>query len=239
MRTNGVKVKLEEGESVFGLVLTYPSSQALEIVAHQGFALIFLECEHGSFSSRDVEDACILANALGMTVFARVPNIQASTILGFLDRGVQGFTGPHIRTRDDAEALVAACRFAPQGKRSFYYSRPTGYRLPDDVPAYMKGANEQIWVNALLEDREAVEDNLADILSVEGLDSASIGHIDLSQSMGHPGNWEHPRVAGAMEKAWDQIAAAGKAGFRNYIRMVGLPDLIRDGARDFASPSDP
>jgi 4-hydroxy-2-oxoheptanedioate aldolase len=219
--------------------MTYPSFQAMEIVAQQGFELIFLECEHGAFSARDVEDSCILANALGMTVFARVPNIQASTILGFLDRGVQGFTGPHIRTREDAENLVAACRFAPRGKRSFYYSRPTNSELPADVTDYMARSNEEIWVNALLEDREAVGENLEEILAVEGLDSAGIGHIDLSQSMGHPGNWEHPEVAGAMEKAWEQIAAQGKAGWRDHIRLIGLTDIVREAAREFVSASAP
>ena len=147
MRTNGVKAKVAAGETAIGLTMTYPSFQAMEIVAQQGFELIFLECEHGAFSARDVEDSCILANALGMTVFARVPNIQASTILGFLDRGVQGFTGPHIRTREDAENLVAACRFAPRGKRSFYYSRPTNSELPADVTDYMARSNEEIWAS--------------------------------------------------------------------------------------------
>jgi len=233
MRVNKVKAKLRAGEKVYGVAFTFPSLQAVEIVGNLGFDFIHIEGEHGAWSLKDIEETCIAANAMGLTVFARVPNIHPSTILGFLDRGVQGITGPHIRNRADAEALVAACRFAPRGIRSFYPSRPAGYSLPKDVPAYMADANEEIWVTALLEDREAVEENLPGILSVEGLDSVSIGHVDLSQSMGEPGNWEHPRVANAMEKAWQQITAASKAPQRGLMFSTGITDLIIGGARDF------
>jgi len=233
MRTNIVKAKIKTGKKVCGVSFTALSLQAVEIIGNLGFDFIFLEGEHGAFSLKDIEEMCITANALGMTVHARVPNIHSSTILSFLDRGVQGITGPHIRNRADAEALVAACRFAPQGKRSFYGSRLAGYAFPQDVPSYMAGANPEILVTALLEDREAVEENLHEILSVEGLDAVSIGYVDLSQSMGHPGDWTHPEVAGAMEKAWEQIAGAGKASGRELLSMIGLTELMISGGKEF------
>jgi len=233
MHANKIKTKIRAGEKVYGVIFTFPSPQAVEILGNLGFDFVFIEGEHGAWTLRDIEETCILANAMGLTVHARVPNIHPSTILRFLDRGVQGITGPHIHDKAEAEALVAACRFAPQGIRSFYPSRPAQYRMPMDVPAYMARANEEIWVTALLEDREAIEENLLGILSVEGLDSVSIGHVDLSQSMGEPGDWEHPTVAKAMEKAWEQIIAAGKAPERGLMFSTRLTDLITIGAKDF------
>lgn len=231
MRINKVKSKILAHEKVFGVILTHPFHPAIEIIAHMGFDFIHIEGEHGAWTLRDIEETCIIANALGLTVHARVPNIYPSTILQFLDRGVQGITGPHIRSKTDAEALVAACRFAPLGSRSFYMSRPTGYRLPENVPAYMAQANTEIWVTALLEDREAIEENLSDILSVEGLDAVAIGHIDLSQSMGEPGNWKHRKVERAMQKAWDQIIAAEKAPGRGLVHLASMSDFIIKGCR--------
>jgi len=233
VRVNKVKAKIRAGEKVYGVSFTFPSLQIVEIVGNLGFDFIHIEGEHGAWTLRDIEETCITANAMGLTVHARVPNIHPSTILSFLDRGVQGIVGPHIRNKADAEELVAACRFAPQGVRSFYPSRPAGYSLSDDVPTYMAKANEEIWVTALLEDREAIEENLPEILSVEGLDSVSIGHIDLSQSMGEPGDWKHPRVEKAMERAWEQIVAAGKAPGRELMFTTGITDLIINGGRDF------
>ena len=48
-------------------------------------------------------------------------------------------------------------------------------------------------VTALLEDESAIDDIDA-ILAVEGLDVSLIGHYDLSQSMGEPGDYNHPKV---------------------------------------------
>jgi 4-hydroxy-2-oxoheptanedioate aldolase len=233
MRKNKVKSKILEHEKVLGVILTHPFHPAIEIIAHMGFDFIHIEGEHGAWTLRDIEETSIIANALGLTVHARVPNIHPSTILQFLDRGVQGITGPQIKNKADAEALVAACRFTPQGSRSFYMSRPAGYRLPENVPDYMEQANKEIWVTALLEDREAIEENLSAILSVEGLDAVAIGHIDLSQSMGEPGNWQHRKVERAMQKAWDKIIAAGKAPGRGLVHLASMSDFILNGCRDF------
>lgn len=233
MRKNKVKAKLLAGEKVYGVGFTFPLLQAIEIVGNAGFDFIHLEGEHGAWTLKDIEETCIVANAMGLTVHARVPNIHPSTILRFLDRGVQGILGPHIRTKTDAETLVKACRFAPEGVRSFYMSRPTGYRWPKSVPDYMARSNEEIWVTALLEDREAIEENLQDILSVKGLDAVSIGHVDLSQSMGEPGNWEHPRVAKAMDDAWKQILAAGKAPQRGLMFSTSITNILITGCQTF------
>jgi 2-keto-3-deoxy-L-rhamnonate aldolase RhmA len=237
MMRNRVKAKLLTGEKVFGVGFTFPLLHAVEIVGDAGFDFIHIEGEHGAWSLKDIEETCMVANAMGLTVHARVPNIHPSTILRFLDRGVQGIMGPHIRSQADAETLVAACRFAPEGRRSFYMSRPAGYRLPESVPEYMAQANKEVWVTALLEDKEAIEENLEGILSVKGLDAVAIGHIDLSQSMGEPGNWEHPRVAEAMEAAWQRISAAGKAPQRRLMFTASITDLLTTGCHAFLAES--
>jgi len=115
MRANKVRAKIRAGEKVYGVIFTFPSPQAVEIVGDLGFNFVFIEGEHGAWTLRDIEETCIVANAMGLTVHARVPNIHPSTILRFLDRGVQGITGPHIHNKAEAEALVAACRFALKG----------------------------------------------------------------------------------------------------------------------------
>jgi 4-hydroxy-2-oxoheptanedioate aldolase len=233
VRVNKVKSKILANEKVFGVAFTHPFHPAIEIIAQLGFDFVHIEGEHGAWTLRDIEDTCMIANAFGLTVHARVPNIHPSTILQFLDRGVQGITGPHIRTKSDAETLVAACRFAPQGTRSFYYSRPAGYYLPENVSNYMEQENREIWVTALLEDREAIEENLSNILSVVGLDAVTIGHIDLSQSMGKPGNWGHHTVEKAMQKAWNRINAAGKAPGRGLIHLITLSEILVSGCKAF------
>src|SRR4029077_14125527 len=68
-----------------------------------------------------------------------------------------------------------------------------------DKAAYYREANEQMLVCALLEDA-AVLDNLDTILAVPGIDLYSIGPNDFAQSLGYPGQPDHPEVVKTMQE---------------------------------------
>ena len=232
MRVNKAKAKIKAGKKAYGVAFPFKSLPLVEVIGNLGFDYIFLEAEHGFFSLPDIEEMVLMADAKGLTTLARVPNIHPSTILRFLDRGVLGIMGPHIASKEDAEALVSACRFAPRGVRSFFPSKYADYVIPDDAPAYMAKANEEVLVTALLEDESALDD-LDSILSIEGLDVSLIGHYDLSQSMGQPGNYQHPRVAKAMDEAIEKIRASKVVYARDMLLSTGIFELVRSGAQDF------
>ena len=232
MRKNNAKEKIASGEKACGFIIQFPSLQIVELMGELDFDYIFIEGEHGAFSPMDIEQTCIVADRMGLAPLARVPNFQPSTILGFLDRGVKGITGPHIKTKADAELLVKSCKFAPEGIRSYYPNRVAKYAVPDDVPAYMAHTNAQILVCALVEDEEGLV-NLSEILTVEGLDMVVIGIMDLSQSMGEPGNSNHPRVKAAMDKAIEQIRASTKVYGPDVMVAVQISQLLKQGGREF------
>ncbi|MBN2128300.1 MAG: hypothetical protein JW741_02350 [Sedimentisphaerales bacterium] len=96
-----------------------------------------------SFTLKDIERMCMPADHMGMPVLARVPNNQPSAILQFLDRGVMGIHWRHIETRENVEALVRACKFAPNG-----LAQPLGYvgqpEDPDAVKAREKRRRREL-----------------------------------------------------------------------------------------------
>ena len=237
MQVNKAKAKIESGENAYGFILPFPCLQIVELMGELDFDYIFIEGEHGAFSPVDIEQICIVADRMGLTPLARVPNFQPSTILGFLDRGVMGITAPHIKTKADAELLVKSCRFAPEGARSYYPNRVAKYVVPDDVPGYMASANKQILVCALVEDEEGLV-NLPDILTVSGLDMIVIGPMDLSQSLGEPGNPDHPKVKAAMDAAIDQIRASSIVYGHDVMFGIQVTQLLKQGGREFLSKKE-
>jgi 2-keto-3-deoxy-L-rhamnonate aldolase RhmA len=60
----------------------------------------------------------------------------------------------------------------------------------------------------MIEDREGVE-NAPAIAAVEGVDALFVGPLDLSASLGVPGELTHPRVGEARDRV---AAAAARAG---------------------------
>jgi 4-hydroxy-2-oxoheptanedioate aldolase len=234
MRINKVKAKIGTGQKAFGCRFTFPCLQIVEMMGLLGFDYIFIDGEHGTFTLTDIEQMGMVADQAGMTVLARVPNTQPSTILQFLDRGVMGILGPHIVTRADAEALVRACKFAPLGTRSFTGHRVMDYRVVEepDVPALMQHCNQQVMVSALIEDAQALV-NMPELLTVEGLDVLSFGPNDLAQSLGHVGRPEDREVVQAMEKARDQIRASGKTFGPDIMEELRLMEVLGETGRRF------
>jgi len=148
MRKNKVKRKIMAGERVYGCFFRFPSLQIVEMMGILGFDYIFIDGEHGAFNLYEIEQMCIAADGLGLNPIARVPNIHPSTILRFLDRGVMGIIGPHISTKAEAEAMVKACKFPPNGIRSFAGDRIYGYETPGkDAASYAAAMDEGCWLS--------------------------------------------------------------------------------------------
>jgi 2-keto-3-deoxy-L-rhamnonate aldolase RhmA len=139
--------------------------------------------------------------------------------------------GPHIATEADARQLVRACYFGPLGERSFGANRGTDYNAGiADKAAYYREANEQMLVCAVLED-VAVLDNLDAILSVPGIDLYSIGPNDFAQSLGYPGQPDHPEVVKTMQEITRRIRQAGRTMQLDVMQGAWVSDMLLDAGR--------
>ncbi len=227
---NRVKTAMREGRVALGYYLTFPSPHIVEILAPLGFDFVWIDGEHGPFTLTDVEEFCRTAEMVGTTPIARVPDIGSSTILQYLDRGIQGIMGPHINSKAAAEQLVKACYFGPRGERSFGGTRGCDYdyELTDKV-AFYKECNDNMLVGALLEDDGVIE-NLDEILSVPGIDYFSVGPNDFAQGLGFPGEPGRTEVVEAIEQVHSRIRAAGCRVGGDVLQGNRVKELLIDAA---------
>jgi len=198
MRTNTVKAKWVSGEVTFGAWLSIPSSFSAEIMANQGFDWVCVDMQHGVI---DYQVALTMLQAIGATAtipFVRVPWNEPGIIGKALDAGAMGVIIPMVNSVAEAKQAVAACRYFPQGARSFGPTRATYYAGTD----YFTGANREVACIPMIETRQAVE-HLDEILAVPGIDAVYVGPADLSITYGLP-----PGMAngGAFEEARVLIA---------------------------------
>ena len=167
-----LREKVIKKELVVGTWLQTGNPVVAEVLAECGYDFIAADIEHTSISEKDFVD---FARAVkGRTVpFARVENSDEMAIRRVLDLGAEGIIVPMVNNRTQAEEIVAASKYAPQGKRGFAFVRANKYGVEFDE--YAKSANERITVIAMIETKEAVE-NINDILSVEGT-----GELDIEK----------------------------------------------------------
>ncbi len=220
MQTNALKRKLQDGQAVFGVMLTFPSAPVVEMLGGLGFDWILLDNEHGSVTVDNSEDLIRAAELSGIAPIVRPVGNRPELISPFLDRGAWGVQVPHVNTAAEARAAVAAVKYHPEGHRGiFSRSRPAGYGFSGATADYVKEANRNTLVCLMLEEVEAI-DNLDELVAVEGVDVFFIGSGDLSQSMGYPGQQPHPEVQEQLERGVKIITGAGR------IAGVSCPDHL-------------
>ena len=218
MRENTLKQRLQEGHAVFGVMLTFPSPQVVEMLGHLGFDWVLIDNEHGSITVENSEDLIRAADLTGVAPIVRPVSNKPEIIAPFLDRGAWGVQVPHVNTAEEARAAVDAVKYHPLGHRGIFSgSRPAEYGLSGSTADYVADANRNTLVCLMLEEVEAIE-NLESMVELEGVDVFFIGSGDLSQSMGYPGQQTHPEVQELMAKGVSIIREAGQ------VAGVSCPD---------------
>ncbi len=209
---NPFKQALIEKRAQIGLWLGLADAYSAEICAGAGFDWLLIDGEHSPNGLSSVlQQAQAIAAYPGVNAIARVPmgHGEAGTALikQYLDLGVQTLLVPMVDTAAQAEAIVRAMRYPPGGVRGMGGARASRWGR---YPNYPKEANAQVCLLVQAESREALA-NLDAIAAVDGVDGVFIGPSDLSASMGHVGDSDHPEVQAAIADALARIGRAGKA----------------------------
>ncbi len=228
MRENKAKRKLQNGD-VVTVVSGHQNADMIDFMGSLGLDGVWFEGEHGSLSWQEIGDMSRACDLWGMTSVTRVNSHEPGLVMRNFDRGSQGVVVPHVSTRDTAERVVQAAKYAPIGQRGMYGGRQA-YGATD----YFKNANDETLVVILIEEQRAL-DNLAEILTVDHIDVFFVAPSDLAQTMGHIGNHTHPDVQAAIDKAIAQIVAAGRTP-GTLVHDGNVEKYIAAGARFFLTP---
>jgi 4-hydroxy-2-oxoheptanedioate aldolase len=127
----------------------------------------------------------------------------------YLDIGAQTLLVPMIDTPEHAALMVRAMRYPPEGIRGLgaALARASRWNQVDD---YLAQANDEMCLLVQAETVLAMK-NLAAIAATDGVDGVFFGPADLSASMGHRGQPQHPEVQQALLQGIATVRAAGKA----------------------------
>ena len=199
MKTNHVRKKLKRGEPSVGTWLTLPDPLAARMMAQVGFDWLTVELEHAPVDWQTAATSYAVIAATGPVPLGRVPWNTVENIKRVLDTGAWGVVVPMVNSRAEAEAAVAAARYAPLGRRSIG-GQLHAVNFDTDAATYYARANEEILVVLMAEHVDAIA-QADEILSVPGIDVIFIGPNDLHNSMGLAPQFEseHPEFVKAVD----------------------------------------
>ena len=199
-----LKRALREGKVLLGGMLTeYARPSLVKLYAQAGFDFLYIEYEHGFFEPTTLGDTVLCARDSHLPVIAKTPQLERAEVAKLLECGIIGIQLPRSETRADVETLRSYIKFPPAGTRAIapgYGS--SGYVQPSDWTTWMAEQDEETTLVVHIETRRAYE-NAEEIISTPGVDMVYVGPGDFSIEMGHPGDYDHPEVAGPMQEILD------------------------------------
>lgn len=208
LKKNPIKQALRNGQTVLGLNIGVPSPVMVELAAYAGFDFIRIDTSHNAYDLPTIVNLIRAAEAAGITPMARVDN-DPYLITNILEAGAMGLFIPDVSTAEKARAVVDAVHFAPLGDRGTYSAaRVMRYGRVSSAD-YNRWSNEELLLGVQIESKAAA-DNLEETLKVEGIDLIGSGRGDLSNSLGLPGQKDHPTVLALEDKIFTTAKSRGK-----------------------------
>ena len=208
MFKNKLKENLYNGKVCFGTFVASNAPDTVEICGILGFDFVVIDAEHGYTSPETSLSMIRVAEKTGMTPLVRVSENNEALILRTLDVGAQGIHIPQINSVEQAKKAISYIKYSPQGMRGLSFHRACDYGMAD-INEYMEQENKETLTIFHCENTACL-DTLDEIASIEGLDVMIFGPFDMSQSMGIPGQVNHPDVEVAAKKMLDACKKHGK-----------------------------
>ena len=195
-----------------GLWATIPSSLTAEAVAQAGPDYVVIDQQHGAVDPAVMTAMLQAISGAGVAPLVRVARNEPFTIGNALDLGAAGVIVPMVEDGEQAARAVAACRYAPDGVRSF---------------GAVRGASEGLCL-VMIETRAGLE-RAAEIAATPGLDGIYVGPSDLALTLGLQPTLrlEHPPVLEALETVRAACAEAGVIAGVHCLAAEDVPEQAK------------
>lgn len=219
------------GEMKLGTFLVEFATPGVGYILKQaGCDFVLFDLEHSGITLDQLKSALRYLEAADLPAIVGLPSKDPHQVSLALDMGARAIMSPMVETVDEVRQYLARARYAPIGQRAValrvshdrYRARP--------VPQLLAETNAEIVYFAKIETALGAE-NVEAIAEEPGVDGLWIGHVDLTASLGCPGDFTDPRFV----RAVDRIVTAARRTGKPIGRLVGS---VEEGRRLFAEGFD-
>jgi 4-hydroxy-2-oxoheptanedioate aldolase len=236
---NKVKAKLKAGGTAWGSSTMSTSPLAAKLVATSGVDFVWIDTEHASFGTESIEMLPTLVRQSGCMPMVRIAGLDPWLMKKALDIGAQAVMIPQVDGAEQAAAAVRHAKYAPQGTRGI---SPMWTFFNDiEWKDYLPCANDETMIIVQVETALATE-QVELMAQVEGVDVVLAGPMDLSATLGHMGEIEHPTVQKFLEEFPARVTKYGKTAgiavgsyeaaalaYQRGYRYISFGNLFFDG----------
>ncbi|MEE9566772.1 MAG: aldolase/citrate lyase family protein [Desulfobacteria bacterium] len=186
-----------------------------QILKAAGCDFVLLDMEHSGFSFDTIKSALRYMQAANLPTIVRAPSKEGHHISRACDIGAEGIMLPMVNSAEEAKHNLQWIKYFPEGQRGIALQIAHDRYQPGPVVEKLAAANRWTTLFAQIETADGVK-NADAIAALDGVDCLWVGHLDLSCSLGIPGQFDHP----AFTRAIEQVVAACKRHNKSLGRLV-------------------
>ncbi len=207
MTEKSLRQRVMSGDQVLGaMVFEFFSPGIAQILKLAGCEYVIYDMEHAGMGLETLKTQVAACRGGGIAPMVRVPRGEYHFLARALDVGAQGVMIPMVESVEQARAIVEATRYPPRGRRGAAFGFAHDDYESGSPHEKIAAADARNLVIAQIETERGLE-VAEDIAAFDGIDVLWLGHFDLTNFLGIPGQFDNPKYLKAVER----IVKAGRA----------------------------
>ncbi|MDC1066813.1 aldolase/citrate lyase family protein [Alphaproteobacteria bacterium] len=191
------------------------------ILKNAGCEFIIFDMEHGGLSLEQFKVLATISNSNQISPLIRIPEVSYNYVARALDLGASGIMAPMVNTAEEAMKLVKSSKYPPEGIRGAGFGFAHDNYNNQNPLKYIKKANDELINIIQIETKYGLE-NVESIAAIDGVDCLWVGHFDLTNFLGIPGDFTSSIYLDAIKRVVD----AGKINKKSLGIMVNNNDEL-------------
>jgi 2-keto-3-deoxy-L-rhamnonate aldolase RhmA len=180
-----------------------------QVLKAAGCEFALFDMEHSGLGFETLKMLFAGCRGVDIAPLVRVPRSEYHFLARALDVGAHGVMVPMVESAIEAQRIVEATHYPPQGRRGAAFGIAQDDYLGGEVRAKITALDARTLVIAQIESERGL-DEVEAIAATAGIDVLWLGHFDLTNFLGIPGEFEHPRYLAAIGRIVGAAHAAGK-----------------------------
>jgi len=185
------------------------------ILKNAGCEFIIFDMEHGGLSLEQFKVLATISNSNNISPLIRIPEVSYNYVARALDLGAAGIMTPMVNSSEEAIKIVKSSKYPAEVIRGAGFGFAHDNYNNQNPLAYIQNANNEL-INIIQIETKLALENVESIAEINGVDCLWVGHFDLTNFLGIPGNFTSPIYLDAIKR----VVEAGKANSKSLGIMV-------------------
>ena len=183
------------------------------VIKNSGCEFVIYDMEHGGLTLDKFKELSLISKGLSLCPMIRIPELSYNYIARSLDLGAKGIMIPMVNNQKEALEIVKYSKYPPLGRRGAGFGFAHNEYKKEHPIDVMEYANKNL-INIIQIENEIGLENVEEIAKIDDIDCLWVGHFDLSNFLGVPGQFNSKLYLDAINK----IIKAGE----RYQKSLGI-----------------